>query len=150
MLLNPSQYSPQGLMPQFAGPQAGTPQMGPGFFGQPGAFGGNGQAQQPFGAQQSPFAGQPNPFQPSSFQQSPFQQSPFALNPYLQSQQSPYLQSQLPMNPLQASGGFSGVSHPAQQIVQILAHLAQQILTQSALGQQIGASIQQLAQVTVQ
>ncbi|HWG32279.1 MAG TPA: hypothetical protein VN676_17145, partial [Steroidobacteraceae bacterium] len=145
MLQNPSQYSPQGLMPQFAAPQAGTPQMGPGFFGQPGAFGGNGQTQQPFGAQQFPFGGQPNPFQQSPFQQGPFQQGPFQ-----QSQLSPYLQSQLPLSPLLASAGFSGVSHPAQQIVQILAHLAQQILTQSALGQQIGASIQQLAQVTVQ
>lgn len=41
MVLNPSQYSPQGLLPQFPGWQgAGSPQMSPGLFGQPGANGG--------------------------------------------------------------------------------------------------------------
>lgn len=147
MLLNPSHYSPQGLMPQFAGLQAaGIPQIGPGFFGQPGfgqpgAYGGNGGAnglmqypfgtqqpfgQQPFGAQQYPFAGQTNPYLQGA--QSPFQQSPLTLNPYLQ--------NQLPPGP-----------HLAQHVVNILGQLAQQNFSQSALTQQIGAAIQQLAQI---
>jgi hypothetical protein len=122
MLLNPTQFSQQGLMPQFAGQQAGPPQMGAGLFGQPGAYGANGY---PPGAQPYPFAGQGNPFLQSSLTQ-----SPFAQNPYL--------------------SGFGGAQHPAQQIVQILGQLVQHIFTQSALTQQIGIAIQQLAQITVQ
>ena len=137
MLLNPSQYSPQGLMAQFAGPQAGIPQMGPGFlgqpsFGQPVAYGGNGLMQYPFGTQQPfsgqqyPFAGQSNPYLQAA-PQSPFQQSPFTLNPYLQ--------NQLP------------TGHFAQHVVHILGQLAQHNFSQSVLTQQIDAAIQQLAQI---
>lgn len=143
MLLNPSQYSPQGPMAQFAGPQAGISQMGPGFlgqpsFGQPVAYGGNGLMQYPFGTQQPfsaqpyPFAGQTNPYLQaalqSPFQPGSFQQSPFTLNPYLQ--------NQLPTGP-----------HPAQHLAHILGQLAQHNFSQSVLTQQIDAAIQQLAQI---
>jgi len=43
MLSNPSQYSPQSLLPPFFGQQAGLPQMSAGLFGQPGAYNGHAQ-----------------------------------------------------------------------------------------------------------
>jgi hypothetical protein len=155
MLLSPSQYSPQGLMPQFAGQQAvATPQTGQGLFAQPGASGGNGQMQYPFGAQQYPSAGQMNPLPQMPFQspQTPFQQGQFIQNPYLHSQVSPYLQNQLSTSPFAHNPLLSGAGAPhlAQQVVQILGQLEQQILTQSAVTQQIGVAIQQLWQAALQ
>ena len=159
MLLNPSQYSPQGPMAQFAGPQAGIPQMGPGFlgqpsFGQPVAYGGNGLMQYPFGTQQPfsaqpyPFAGQTNPYLQaalqSPFQPSSFQQNPLALNPYLQNQLPT---GHFAANPLLASTGIVGGPHPAQHVLHILGQLAQHNFSQSVLTQQIDAAIQQLAQI---
>ena len=142
MVLNPSQYSPQGLLPQFPGWQgAGSPQMSPGLFGQSGANGGampfgqeSGQAGQ---NQQYPFSGQTSPFpynpfaQP--FTQNQFAQSPFATNPYLQSQ---LLQS-------------SPAHNPTQHIVTALGQLAQLFSVHGAMTQQIGIALNQLAQQLV-
>jgi hypothetical protein len=148
MLSNLSQYSPQGLLPQFPGLQAaGFPQVTPGPFGQPGGYNGNAQ----FGHEGHPsaFGGQPNPFQQNPFQPNPFAQnqfspSPFAPNPY---QLSPWSQNPGAHNPLQNSfGGPAGGNIPVQQIVPVLAQLAQQIAVQSAVAQQIGLAVHQLAQ----
>ncbi|MGA7538226.1 MAG: hypothetical protein WBW93_05615 [Steroidobacteraceae bacterium] len=124
MLQNPSQYSPQGFMPQFTGLQAtGFPQAGPGLFAQPSLYGINGQAQSPFATQQYPYAGQTG--QMSAWQQNPLLQSPFAQGPFMQ-------------------------SHLQTQIVQGLAYLAQQMLTQGAVTQQTGIALHQLCQQLVQ
>jgi hypothetical protein len=145
MLSNLSQFSPQGLNPQFAGLQtAGFPQMTPGLFGQPGAYNGNAQFGHDPGqaglTHQSAFGGQPNPFPQN---QNPFAPSPFATNPY---QQGPWSQSPGAHNPLQNSyGGHPGANIPVQQIVPMLAQLAQQIAVQSAVAQQIGIAVHQLA-----
>lgn len=112
MLQYPSQYSPQGLMPQFTGLQAtGFPLTGSSPFGQSSSYGFNGQVQSPFAAQQYPYSGQMG-----AGQQNPFQQSSFAQ------------------------------FHPQAQIMQSLAHLAQQMLTQGAITQQVGIALHQLCQ----
>jgi hypothetical protein len=142
MLPNPSQYSPQGLMPQFPGLQAaGFPQMNPALFGQPGAFGQ--ESAQAGLSQQFPFGGQINPFLQNPLAQGQFAQSPFATNPYLQ---SPWLQGHVGHNPLQNSFGWNtGVNIPAHQLVPVLGQLAQQIAIQNAVAQQIGIAVHQLA-----
>jgi hypothetical protein len=144
MLSNPLQYSPQSLLPQFPGLQAaGLPQMNPGLFGQPGAYNGTAQFGHDFGqaavGQQTPFGfGQ-------GFNQGFGQQFPFGA------QTNPYLQSQLWQGPgahnpfLSSFGGHTGASIPAHQIVPVLGQLAQQIAVQSAVAQQIGMAVQQLA-----
>jgi hypothetical protein len=161
MLSNPSQYSPQGLVSQFPGLQAaGLPQMNPGLFGQPGAYNGNahfGNAQlgPEFGqggfSQQFPpggqFGGQANPFAQNSFLQTPSVQNPFAVGPF---GPNPYLQSQWqsPVGPnpfLSPFAGQAGAHIPAHQIVPVLGQLAQQIAIQSAVAQQIGIAVHQLA-----
>jgi hypothetical protein len=160
MLSNLSQFSPQGLNPQFAGLQtAGFPQMTPGLFAQPGAYNGayNGNVQfghesgQPGLTHQSAFGGQPNSFPQI---QNPFLQNPFAANPYQTNpyQQGPWLQSPAAHNPLQNSFAGGPVGNiPVQQIVPVLAQLAQQIAVQSAVAQQIGIAVHQLAhQLAVQ
>jgi hypothetical protein len=128
MLQNLLQYPPQGLMAQFTGLQTpGFPQAGPGLFGQPSLYGINGQAQSPFNGQaQSLFATQqfPYPGQVGAWPQNPLLQSAFAQTPYLQ-------------------------SLPQTQIVQGLVYLAQQMLTQGALIQQIGIALHQLCQQLV-
>jgi len=133
MLSNPSQYSPQGLnLPfpgQFPGLQAaGFPQLVPGLFGQTGAYNGNTQFGHEFG--QAGF-GQPavgQPFQLGLGQQYPFGQPlPFGL-----SQQLPF-------------GAPAGASIPVHQIVPVLGQLAQHIAVQSAVVQQIGIAVHQLA-----
>jgi hypothetical protein len=135
MLSNLSQYSPQGLLPQFPGLQAaGWPQMSPGLFTQPGANSGNASfghesGQAGFG-QQYPFGAQANSFQQNPFAQNQFLQNPFAMNPYLQSQ---LLQGSLAHN-------------PQQHIVAILGHLAQQLSIHGALTQQIAIALHQLTQ----
>ncbi|MDB6161273.1 MAG: hypothetical protein JWO04_4979 [Gammaproteobacteria bacterium] len=128
MLSNPLQYSPQSLLPQFPGLQsAGLPQMSPGLFGQPGAYNGTAQFGHDFGqaavGQQFPFGAQTNPYL-----QSQLWQGPGAHNPFLSS-----------------FGGHTGASIPAHQIVPVLGQLAQQIAVQSAVAQQIGMAVQQLA-----
>jgi hypothetical protein len=157
MVLNPSQYSPQGLLPQFPGWQgAGSPQMSPGLFGQPGANGGA----PPFGQesgqaglnQQYPFGGQTNSFQPNPFAQpftqNQFAQSPFATNPYLQSQ---LLQSSLALNPhLNSHAGHAGAHNPTQHIITALGQIAQQFSVHGAMTQQIGIALHQLAQQLAQ
>jgi len=96
MLSNLSQYSPQGLIPQFPGLQT---------------------------------AGLPD-------QLNPWLQNPGAHSP---------LQSSF--GPLQGFfGGHAGVNTPVQQIVPVLAQLAQQIAVQAAVAQQIGVAVHQLAQ----
>jgi len=153
MVLNPSQYSLQGLLPQFPGLQgAGSPQMSPWLFGQPGANGGampfgqeSGQAGQ---NQQYPFSGQTNsfPYNPFAqpFTQNQFAQSPFATNPYLQSQ---LLQSSQAHNPyLNSHAGHAGAHNPTQHIITALGQLAQQFAVHGAMTQQIGIALQQLAQ----
>jgi hypothetical protein len=161
MLSNPSQYSPQGLVSQFPGLQAaGLPQMNPGLFGQPGAYNGNahfGNAQlgPEFGqggfSQQFPpggqLGGQANPFAQNSFLQNPSVQNPFAAGPF---GPNPYLQSQWqsPVGPnpfLSPFAGQAGAHIPAHQIVPVLGQLAQQIAIQSAVAQQIGIAVHQLA-----
>jgi len=153
MVLNPSQYSLQGLLPQFPGLQgAGSPQMSPGLFGQSGTNGGampfgqeSGQAGQ---NQQYPFSGQTNsfPYNPFAqpFTQNQFAQSPFATNPYLQSQ---LLQSSQAHNPyLNSHAGHAGAHNPTQHIITALGQLAQQFSVHGAMTQQIGIALQQLAQ----
>ena len=115
------QYSP--LMSQFPGVQAaGWPQMSPALFGQSGAY----------GSGIAPFSGGIAPFgyelgQPGIGQQT----NPF-VNPY-------------------SFAGHAGVHNPAQQIVQVLAQLAQQISVQSAVIQQVSFALHQLAhQLAVQ
>ena len=67
-----------------------------------------------------------------------------AQNPY--QQQSPWLQNPgSHHSPLSAFGGAAGANVPVQQIVPILAQLAQQIAVQSAVAQQIGIAVHQLA-----
>jgi hypothetical protein len=70
------------------------------------------------------------------------QQGPFGgpMNPFLH---SPWLQ-----NPVGYHGGFAahGGTNLAQQVIQTLGQLAQQIAVQSAVAQQIGLVVQQLAQ----
>jgi hypothetical protein len=148
MMPNVSQYSSQGPIPQFQGLQGvGSPQMGPGVFGQPGAYGGNasfghdsGQA----GVSQSfPFGVQANPFAPYPFTQ-PVAQNPYlpgvpATNPYAQ---SPWLLNSTAHNPLLSSAGIN----PASQVAPLLAHLAQQLAIQGAVTQQIGIALHQLTQ----
>jgi hypothetical protein len=120
MLPNPLQYSQQSLLPQFPGLQAGLPQMSPGLFGQPGAY--NGTAQ--FGTAQFGHDSGQAGFAP----QLPFgQQFPFGLSQQL------------------ALGGQAGAPIPLQQIVPALAQLAQHIAVQSAVTQQIGIAVHQLA-----
>jgi hypothetical protein len=150
MLSNLPQYSPLGQIPQFPGSHgAGSPQMSPGLFGQPGAYGGNGSFGNESGQtglnQPYPFGGQlTNPFLQNPFTQNQFPQGPFATNPYLQ---NPLLQSPLAHNPLPSSfAGQAGAPNPAQHIIPVLAQLAQQIAAQSAVTQQIGIALQQLAQ----
>ena len=129
MLSNPLQYSQQSLLPQFPGLQAvGLPQMSPGLFGQSGAYNGTAQfghdAGQAGFAPQSPFGHPQSAFGP----QLPFgQQLPFGL-----SQQF-------------ALGGQAGAPIALQQIVPALAQLAQHIAVQSAVAQQIGIAVHQLA-----
>jgi hypothetical protein len=80
----------------------------------------------------NPFLQGQGAFTPSPFAQSPFAQSPYAYNPFL------------------ASGSAHAVHHTAQLTVQILGQLAQQILLQGSLTQQIGGAIYQLAQLAAQ
>ena len=128
MLSNPSQYSPQSLTPQFPGLQAAQlgPESGHAGFSQP--F--------PLGGQSGQIGGQVNPFL-----QNPFTANPFAPNPYLQSQ----WQSPVGSNPFMSSFGQAGGHVPAHQIVPVLGQLAQQIAIQSAVAQQIGIAVHQLA-----
>jgi hypothetical protein len=130
MLSNPLQYSPQNLLPQFSGLQfAGLPQMSPGL-GQPGAY--NGTAAFGHVGQDSGQAGFGQQFPLG--QQFPFgQQLPFGFG------------QQLPL------GGQAGAHIPAHQIVPVLGQLAQQIAVQSAVAQQLGIAVHQLAhQLAVQ
>jgi hypothetical protein len=144
MLSNPLQYSPQSLLPQFPGLQAaGLPQMSLGLFGQPGAYNGTAQFGHDFG-QAGPGQQLPQGFG-QGFNQGFGQQFPFGgqTNPYLQSQ---LWQGPVAHNPfLSAFAGQAGVSIPAHQIVAVLGQLAQQIAVQSAVAQQIGIAVHQLA-----
>jgi hypothetical protein len=84
------------------------------------------------------FQGQQTDFSPvGSNQQGPFGAP---MNPFLQ---SPWLQQ-----PVGYHGGFAahGGTNVAQQVIQTLGQLAQQIAVQSAVAQQIGIVVQQLAQ----
>jgi hypothetical protein len=133
MLSNLSQFSPQGFLPQFAGLQAGWPQMGPGLFAQPGPYPGL-----------VPFAHEPTltGMYPSPFLQTPFAPGPFAPGPFATSPFAPAIA----YNPLLSLAGYAGAHHPAQQIVLVLGQLAQQISVQTALTQQISIALQQLVQ----
>jgi hypothetical protein len=146
MLSNLSQYSPQGLMPQFPGLQgAGWPQqMSPGLFGQPGANSGNAsfgyESPQAGLTPQYSFGGQANAFPQQPFTPNQFWQSPLATNPY---------QGQLSQGPLHNPlGAFAGqpALHNPQHVIAVLGQLAQQFSIHSALTQQLGAALQQLAQ----
>jgi hypothetical protein len=84
-------------------------------------------------------------FQGQQTELAPFgsnQQGPFGgpMNPFLQ---SPWLQ-----HPVGYHGAFAahGGTNLAQQVIQTLGQLAQQIAVQSAVAQQIGLVVQQLAQ----
>ena len=144
MLSNPSQYSPQALMSQFSGPQAaGSPQMSPGLFGQPGANG----AYAAFGADPSQ-AGQGQPYpcgaQTNPFLQHPFIQGQFAQNPYLQ---SPSWQGSPVHNPsLNSFAGPAGAQNPGQHVIALLGQLAQHVSVHAAITQQIGIALHQLTQ----
>lgn len=139
MLLSPSQYYlPQGL-PQFSGMQfGGWPQGGPGVFGQPGPYGGNavfaqpgqiGLGQQAPFAPTNPFASLQNPFAANSYLPSPAMHSPFAFSPSFGN----------------SNAAIAGVHGAAQQIIPLLGQLAQQVSVHSAVTQQIGVALHQLA-----
>jgi hypothetical protein len=120
MLSNFSQYSPQGLSTQFPGLQAaGFPSYSPmstGQFGLPGLFGGS----PGFGADSGQQGHVPQQFFGA---QTPWgAQNPFAQNPFV---------------PFGAN--------PVQQIVPVLAQIAQQVAVQSAVTQQLGTALHQLA-----
>jgi hypothetical protein len=136
MLSNVSQYSPQGLLPQFAAPQAaGWPQPGSGQFGQQAAYGyGAGQ----FGQESGQGFGQ------HGFGQQGFGQHPFANG---WSQPGP-LPPQLWQAPFASQGGaLNSVQHiSVQHIVAALTQLAQQISVQNTVTQQVGTALVQLAQ----
>jgi hypothetical protein len=128
MLPNFSQYSPQGLLPQFPGPQgAGSLQINPALFGQPGcaqpgANGGNAAFGFDFAqtgpSPQSPFGPQAN-----SFQHNPFQGS------------------------VAGHAGHAGLHNPSQHVIMLLGQLAQQLSAHSVLTQYSASALQQLAQV---
>lgn len=150
MQSNFSQYSPQGLVPQFPGLQgAGWPQTGPGLFGQPGAN----SAQASFGqdvgqpgwSQQYPFGsgGQAATFAQNPFTPGPFWQNQSASSPYLQNQ---LLQSALANNPMLGSIAGQPAPHNPQYVIALLGQLAQQFSVHSALTQQIGIVLHQLTQ----
>jgi hypothetical protein len=135
MLSNLSQYSPQGLTPQFPG--LGGP-INPGLLGQPGTIGGGNL---PFGQEFGHTPNQQHPFQGPTNMQNPFAlsqfpQIPFAMNPYLQSQ------------PLQNSfAGYAGAPSPAQYIYAVLGQLVQSLSINSTVIQQLGVALQQLSQL---
>lgn len=142
MLSSFSPYVPQGLMPQFAAQLpalqgAGFPQVSPGWPGQPGAYG----LTAPF----APFA-EVNPYaHVNAYLQTPFTPNQLLQNPLLPgtNAHNPYLAH----NPFLNSGGHAGGYIPAtQQIVPLLAQLAQQISFQSIVTQQLGMALHQLAQ----
>ena len=121
MLSNLSQYSPQGLLPQFPGLQtAASPQTTPGLFGQPGAY--NGHAQ--FGHE----SGQA--WQTQQFPQS--QQFPFGAHQgvNIQSQQIP-VQQIVPLL-AQLAQQIAVQSVVAQQIGTAVHHLTHQLAAQLA------------------
>jgi hypothetical protein len=133
MLSNFSQYSPQGMSAPFPGLQAagfpGYPTSNPAQFGFNGPFGnapGYDSAQ--FGpAQQQSFGAQPFGAQSPWLGQNPF--AALTANPYLQGPHA----------------GNSFAHHPVQQIVPVLGQIAQQVAIQSAVTQQIGVALHQLA-----
>lgn len=139
MLPSFSPYVSQGLIPQSF---VGLPQFGPGLPGPQGVYGINAlfghdyQAQSPYA-----FGGVTNPYLQIPFTSN--QQNPqFLYSPQLQgsSMHNPFLNS-----------GYAGASIPAQQLVPVLAQLAQQISIQSAVIQQVGIALHQLAhQVSAQ
>jgi hypothetical protein len=134
MLTSFSPYVPQGLMPQSAGVQGvGVPPMSPAPFSQP-LFGIN-----------SPFSYAAQPAYGFGVQPNPYLQSPFTPNQFLQ---NPFLAGTNAHNPLVNSGSAGyGLGHiAAQQIVPVLAQLAQQISIQSAVTQQLGLTLHQIAQ----
>lgn len=120
MLSNFSPYVLQGSMPQFSGQFSGLQASGfsPLAPGLPGQLGAYGV--------QAPFA-QVNPYV-----QSPLLPGPYAHNPFLNSG-----------GPASYAGTYTPV---AQQIVPLLAQLAQQIFIHSAATQQLGITLHQLCQ----
>jgi hypothetical protein len=149
MLSTYSQYSPQGLMPQFL---PGVLLGAPGGFAQPGAYAGNipfGYDSRYSGAAQHPFAAYPFAAQPmltSQLSQFPFATSPFAgqgsVNPYLQSPSAPSMYGV----PNVLTGGHAN----PWQISSLVAQLAQQICVQGAIAQQTGIALYQLVQQLIQ
>ncbi|HUN26171.1 MAG TPA: hypothetical protein VMU67_07670 [Steroidobacteraceae bacterium] len=141
-----SPYAPQGLMPQSF---MGLPQLSPGLIGPQGAFGINVplaydyQAQSPyaFGAAMNPYL--QNPFSANQYLPNPqLLQSPqfsYGTQPQGFAVHSPFLNSG-------SLSGYAGGHIPAQQLVPVLAQLAQQIAIQSPLIQQLGITLHQLAQ----
>ena len=149
MLPSFSPYGSQGLVPQFVGsPQFSPGPSGPqGVYGMNVPFGHDYQAQSPyaFGAAMIPYP--QNPFTANQSLQNPqFSSGPFSSGPQLQGSAVP--------NPFLNSGslsGYAGGQIPVQQLVPVLAQLAQQISVQSALIQQLGITLHQLAhQLTAQ
>jgi len=145
MLPSFSPYVSQGLIPQSF---VGLPQFSPGLHGPQGAYGINAlfghdhQAQSPYA-----FGGAINPYLQVPFTSN--QQNPQLMqNP--QVLYNPQLQGSSMHNPF-VNSGYAGASIPAQQLVPVLAQLAQQISLQSAAIQQLGIALHQLAhQVTAQ
>src|SRR5262249_31601458 len=83
---------------------------------------GLGHSQYPFG--QYPFGGQTSPYAQNPYAQNPYAQSPYAQGPFASLAASPHLHTQL---------------------APVLTQIAQQIAVQSALTQQMGAALHQLA-----
>lgn len=149
MLPSFSPYAPQGLMPQSLMPQSfvGSPQFSPGLPGPQGAYGMNAPFAHDYSAQ-SPYA--------FGAAMNPYLQNPFSAYQYLQNPQlvqNPQFSygQQLPASPIHnpflnsgSPSGYAGGHIPAQ-LVPVLAQLAQQISVQSAVIQQLGITLQQLA-----
>jgi hypothetical protein len=145
MLPSFSPFASQGLMPQSF---VGAPQFGPGLSGPQGGYGMNGPFAHDYQAQ-SPYA--------FGAAMNAYLQNPFTAYPYLQNPQfsyGPQLPGPAVHNPFLNSGslsGYAGAQIPAQQLLPVLAQLAQQISVQSALIQQLGITLYQLAhQLTAQ
>lgn len=142
-----SPYVSPGLFPQSFGgfPQFGTGLPGPqSAHGASASFGYDQQGQSPyaFGGAMNPYL--QNPFTSNQFQQNPqLTQSPQWLSgpqPQGSSMHGPFLGS-----------GHAGAYVGSQQLVPVLAQLAQQISIQSAFIQQLGITLHQLAhQLTAQ
>jgi hypothetical protein len=152
MLATYSQYSPQGLVPQFpgllfGGLGAGVPPTSPVAFAPNGTYAGGmpfGYDSRQAGFAQYPFAPQPGLVPPGAF-------APNALvAPYPYLTTSPYLPSPWQHTSYGLHPGVIAGQPATAQISWLMSQLAQQICAQAAIAQQTGIALYQLAQHLVQ